>query len=286
MSHAKRAAFGGAFVLTMLTFAAAPLAAQQRVPMRNNIPVAPQGICQIPLPDSPVRYETAEGQNIEVSVVTRGLAHAVESCVRRARHDPRHGARRRGARHPRRQARGRARRRRARGAAARSRGLDGHRAASELRDERFRLSFLQQADQCRRHRRGHRARSLGWASATRYARRVRRRRRDDGWRSPRVRRRRHVVRVRRRWRRRSSAESEQPRRQSVAPDARRRCARRQSVRRPRRLQARDLHARPSQRARARGASRRRARFGSSRWGRTAATSSTCSSPAATTVGRS
>jgi glucose/arabinose dehydrogenase len=76
MSHAKRTAFGGAWVVAALTFAAAPLAAQQRVEMRNNIPVAPQGIKQIPLPAAPVRYETAEGQNIEVSVVTRGLAHA------------------------------------------------------------------------------------------------------------------------------------------------------------------------------------------------------------------
>jgi glucose/arabinose dehydrogenase len=61
-------------IVTILLFAAAPLAAQQQVPFRNNIPVAPQGLKQIPLPASPVRYETAEGQNIEVQVVTRGLA--------------------------------------------------------------------------------------------------------------------------------------------------------------------------------------------------------------------
>ena len=54
--------------------AAAPVAAQQQVPFRNNIPVAPQGISERPLPAQPVRYETAEGQNIEVTVVTRGLA--------------------------------------------------------------------------------------------------------------------------------------------------------------------------------------------------------------------
>jgi glucose/arabinose dehydrogenase len=53
---------------------AAPLGAQQRVPFRNNIPVAPQGLREVPPPAAPVRYETAEGQNIEVSVVTRGLA--------------------------------------------------------------------------------------------------------------------------------------------------------------------------------------------------------------------
>ena len=53
---------------------AAPLAAQQQVPFRNNIPVAPQGISERAAARAPVRYETAEGQNIEVTVVTRGLA--------------------------------------------------------------------------------------------------------------------------------------------------------------------------------------------------------------------
>ena len=49
--------------------------AQQRVPMRNNIPVAPQGIPPHPLPDKPVEYQTAEGQDIRVVVVARGLSH-------------------------------------------------------------------------------------------------------------------------------------------------------------------------------------------------------------------
>ena len=52
-----------------------PLAAQQEVPMRNNTPVAPQGIKIPPLPDAPVRYETAEGQNIRVSVFARGFTN-------------------------------------------------------------------------------------------------------------------------------------------------------------------------------------------------------------------
>src|SRR5688572_32234393 len=51
----------------------APVSAQQEVPMRNNTPVAPQGIKIPPLPDTPVRYETAEGQNIRVSVLARGF---------------------------------------------------------------------------------------------------------------------------------------------------------------------------------------------------------------------
>jgi glucose/arabinose dehydrogenase len=52
---------------------AVPLAAQQEVPMRGNTPVAPQGIKIPPLPDGPVRYETAEGQTIRVSVFARGF---------------------------------------------------------------------------------------------------------------------------------------------------------------------------------------------------------------------
>lgn len=52
---------------------AAPLVAQQEVPMRGTTPVAPQGIRIPPLPDSPVRYETAEGQTVRVSVYARGF---------------------------------------------------------------------------------------------------------------------------------------------------------------------------------------------------------------------
>lgn len=57
-------------------FLAVPMAAQQDVPMRGNTPVAPQGIKLPPLPDVPVRYETAEGQNIRVVVYTRGFSNA------------------------------------------------------------------------------------------------------------------------------------------------------------------------------------------------------------------
>src|SRR6186997_409867 len=50
-----------------------PLAAQQDAPMRGNTPVAPQGVPIPPLPTAPVRYETAEGQTIRVSVYARGF---------------------------------------------------------------------------------------------------------------------------------------------------------------------------------------------------------------------
>jgi glucose/arabinose dehydrogenase len=50
-----------------------PMAAQQEVPMRGTTPVAPQGIKTPPLPDTPLRYETAEGQTIRVGVYARGF---------------------------------------------------------------------------------------------------------------------------------------------------------------------------------------------------------------------
>ncbi len=49
--------------------------AQQTVPFRNNTPIAPQGITIPPLPDKPVTYHTAEGQDIRVVVVAKGLSH-------------------------------------------------------------------------------------------------------------------------------------------------------------------------------------------------------------------
>src|SRR5688572_32823101 len=61
------------FAAAALSVLAVSLAAQQEVPMRGNTPVAPQGIKVPALPDAPVRYETAEGQNIRVSVYARGF---------------------------------------------------------------------------------------------------------------------------------------------------------------------------------------------------------------------
>jgi len=58
-----------------LAVLAVPMAAQQEVPMRGTTPVAPQGIKIPPLPDAPVRYETAEGQTIRVSVYARGFTN-------------------------------------------------------------------------------------------------------------------------------------------------------------------------------------------------------------------
>ena len=54
---------------------AAPAFAQQSVPFRGDIPVAPDGIPAVPLPREPVEYQTAEGQDIRVTVIARGLDH-------------------------------------------------------------------------------------------------------------------------------------------------------------------------------------------------------------------
>lgn len=62
------------WIVAAMAAIAAPLVAQQEVPMRGNTPVAPQGINKLPpLPTAPVRYETAEGQDIQVSVFARGF---------------------------------------------------------------------------------------------------------------------------------------------------------------------------------------------------------------------
>jgi glucose/arabinose dehydrogenase len=57
------------------TVAASALVAQQTVPFRNDIPVAPSGIVVPPLPPGPFVYDTAEGMRIRVVVVARGLAN-------------------------------------------------------------------------------------------------------------------------------------------------------------------------------------------------------------------
>jgi glucose/arabinose dehydrogenase len=64
----------GAAIL-LLGIVIVPLVAQQRVPINNGIPAAPGGIVVQPLPDHPVTYKTAEGQDIRVVVVARGLAN-------------------------------------------------------------------------------------------------------------------------------------------------------------------------------------------------------------------
>lgn len=50
-------------------------AAQQTVPRgRGGVPVAPNGIPAVPLPDKPLEFDTAEGQKIRVVVVAKGMS--------------------------------------------------------------------------------------------------------------------------------------------------------------------------------------------------------------------
>jgi aldose sugar dehydrogenase len=47
---------------------------QQTVPFQGGIPVAPRGLVARPLPSKPVEFDTAEGQQIRVVVVTKALS--------------------------------------------------------------------------------------------------------------------------------------------------------------------------------------------------------------------
>ena len=54
---------------------AALASGQQKVPFKNNVPVAPTGLAARPLPDKPVEFDTAEGQKIRVVVLAKGLEY-------------------------------------------------------------------------------------------------------------------------------------------------------------------------------------------------------------------
>ncbi|HTC88943.1 MAG TPA: PQQ-dependent sugar dehydrogenase, partial [Bryobacteraceae bacterium] len=60
-----------------LTLIATAATAQQKVQWDSkfNIPVAPTGLAHRPLPDHPVVFDTGEGQNIRVVVVTKALEY-------------------------------------------------------------------------------------------------------------------------------------------------------------------------------------------------------------------
>lgn len=68
-------ALGGATGLLVIALATIAARAQQTVPFRGDIPVAPSGIPALALPTQPVVYDTAEGQRILVRVYVRGLAN-------------------------------------------------------------------------------------------------------------------------------------------------------------------------------------------------------------------
>ncbi len=80
MSHlpqpAQRLRFAAALALVFAATAGSQVGSgQQTVPFQGGIPVAPRGLEPRPLPDKPVDFDTAEGQRIRVSVVTKALEY-------------------------------------------------------------------------------------------------------------------------------------------------------------------------------------------------------------------
>ena len=62
-------------LLLTVTVTSQYLFAQQDVPFKGGIPVAPEGLDHQPLPAGPFEYATAEGMDIRVVVVARGIAY-------------------------------------------------------------------------------------------------------------------------------------------------------------------------------------------------------------------
>ncbi|HUL73038.1 MAG TPA: PQQ-dependent sugar dehydrogenase, partial [Vicinamibacterales bacterium] len=70
-----RHVLGRVALAAIVVLAAATIGAQQNVPFRGNTPIAPQGLTIPPPPQKPVEFHTAEGQDIRVVVVARGIPH-------------------------------------------------------------------------------------------------------------------------------------------------------------------------------------------------------------------
>ena len=156
--------------------------ASRRFRSQGGIPVAPKGLAARPLPDKPVVFDTAEGQNIRVVVVTKALEYPWSLAflpdgsmlvteragrlriIRNGVLDPQAGRRRAGV----------VLGRRIRSARRGSR-LHGHRAPSAVRREPVRLSHLHEAARREAPDRRDRARTLGRQRAHRRARHLRRR---------------------------------------------------------------------------------------------------------------
>jgi aldose sugar dehydrogenase len=73
---AVRVWFAGALALLLIATAGSQVGSgQQKVPFTGDIPVAPRGLAARPLPEKPLEIDTAEGQRIRVSVVTKALEY-------------------------------------------------------------------------------------------------------------------------------------------------------------------------------------------------------------------
>lgn len=75
MSIASLTAVRRSAALALAALLAQGALAQQNVPFRMGIPVAPTGLADKPLGDGPFEYPTAEGQDIRVTVLTKALSY-------------------------------------------------------------------------------------------------------------------------------------------------------------------------------------------------------------------
>jgi glucose/arabinose dehydrogenase len=75
LKHLHVAFVGACALLIVATIGSGVGSGQQTVPFQGGIPVAPLGLAGKKLPSGPVEYDTAEGQRIRVSVVTRALEY-------------------------------------------------------------------------------------------------------------------------------------------------------------------------------------------------------------------
>src|SRR5881628_3586649 len=65
----------GVLLVAIVASQTGSASAQQTVPFAGGIPVAPKGLAARPLPDKPMKFDTAEGQKIRVVVVTKALEY-------------------------------------------------------------------------------------------------------------------------------------------------------------------------------------------------------------------
>ena len=75
LKHGRLWFTGPLAVLIVATAGSQVGSGQQTVPFQNGIPVAPAGLAARPLPSKPVVYDTAEGHQIRVVVVTKALSY-------------------------------------------------------------------------------------------------------------------------------------------------------------------------------------------------------------------
>ena len=75
LKHARLVGFAGPLALLLAATMGSQIGfGQQKVPFAGGIPVAPRGLSGHRLPDTPMEFDTAEGQRIRVVAVTKALS--------------------------------------------------------------------------------------------------------------------------------------------------------------------------------------------------------------------